>query len=96
MAQWNPSDGSEPVLSCAILTTAASGHMTHVHDRMPVVLSGNAQTAWLDRGVEDSAAALDIAKACNAPEALEYHPVSTLVNNTRQDSEELIRRDDLR
>ena len=92
MAQWKPPDGGEPLVSCAVLTTSAAGHMTDVHTRMPVVLSSDAQTAWLNRELEDGNEALKIPSASSAPDELEYYPVSTLVNNARAESEELIRR----
>ena len=70
MAQWKPPDGGEPLVSCAVLTTSAAGHMTDVHTRMPVVLSADAQTAWLNRELEDGDEALKIASASSAPEEL--------------------------
>lgn len=51
--------GARPHFStCVILTMAASDHVAHVHDRMPVVLAPQAWMTWLDPGLTDGTAAL--------------------------------------
>jgi putative SOS response-associated peptidase YedK len=44
---WQGPDGSQ-LRSCTILTTAANAAVATLHDRMPVILSPNAETPWLD------------------------------------------------
>ncbi|HEX6618977.1 MAG TPA: SOS response-associated peptidase, partial [Solirubrobacteraceae bacterium] len=51
-SSWRPADGVEPLRSVAIVTTAASEQLAHVHDRMPVMLAPEAEDAWLDRATE--------------------------------------------
>jgi putative SOS response-associated peptidase YedK len=40
-------DGSE-LLTCALLTTAANADMADIHDRLPVIISPDHYTLWLD------------------------------------------------
>lgn len=46
--RWQPPAGAAPVLSFAVLTRAAAGPITAVHDRMPVLLSPSDAARWLD------------------------------------------------
>lgn len=47
---WSLRERTEgsPLLSCAVLTRAATGHIASIHDRMPVVLAPEQHAAWLD------------------------------------------------
>jgi len=49
-ASWRPrtEEPVEPLRSCAIVTTAATGPVRALHDRMPVILAPDAESAWLD------------------------------------------------
>ena len=55
---WRARKDAEPMATCTIMTTSASPEVERVHDRMPVVLAPEAWRAWLDPGMQDSAAAL--------------------------------------
>jgi putative SOS response-associated peptidase YedK len=44
---WNAPDGSL-LLSCAIITTSPNPLVASIHDRMPVILSEDAYSLWLD------------------------------------------------
>ncbi len=44
--------GPESTLTCSILTTAALGDLTRVHDRMPLILPRDRWPAWLAGGGE--------------------------------------------
>ena len=90
MSLWSPAGGGEPLLSCSILTTSASGHLSAVHDRMPVTLPDETHAAWLDRELKDGAKAADLIQLRVPVGELEHYPVSTLVNNGRADGPELI------
>ena len=81
---------AEPQLTCALLTTAASGSLTEVHDRMPVVLPDDAHDRWLDRNLKDPAQASALARESQHPDAFTHYPVRRLVNSTRNDGPELI------
>ena len=41
------------VRSCAIVTTEASGVLRPIHDRMPALLSRDAESLWLDDDLRD-------------------------------------------
>jgi len=52
-ATWlDPADG-QWVRSCAIVTTASTGTISTLHDRMPVALPPEVWDAWLDRDLKD-------------------------------------------
>jgi putative SOS response-associated peptidase YedK len=56
--------GDSPLFltTCVILTMDASPAVARVHDRMPVVLAPEAWADWLDPGLTDGAAALELAR----------------------------------
>jgi len=79
--------GSDPVLSCALLSTKAAGPIASIHHRMPVVLAPDQQTAWL----QADTSANDVQQLiAHARKDLEGHPVSTRVNSVRNDSPDLL------
>jgi putative SOS response-associated peptidase YedK len=49
---WRPEAG-EPLSTCTIVTTASNALVVPVHDRLPVILSGEKIALWLDRSVRD-------------------------------------------
>ena len=79
--------GSAPVASCALLTRKAAPGLSAIHPRMPVVLRPERQAAWLD-----PAATADGIQAllAGAREDVSCHPVSTRVNDARNDFPELM------
>lgn len=48
-SRWAGTDG-EAVETCAILTTAPSGLVRPIHDRMPAILDADGANAWLEPG----------------------------------------------
>lgn len=85
---------SPPVVSAAVLTTEALGQLADIHDRMPLLMTPDRWAAWLDPDSEDSE---DIAELLAAPpldlvESLELRPVSSKVNNVRNNGPELLAR----
>ncbi len=56
---WNTPAG-EPLSTCTIVTTASNALVASVHDRMPVILSGERMGLWLDPSVRDPAALLPL------------------------------------
>ncbi|HQR45098.1 MAG TPA: SOS response-associated peptidase [Thermoanaerobaculia bacterium] len=84
--RWKTPEGGE-LLSFTILTTAASASVSPIHDRMPVILPPAAEATWLDPGQSEGAL-----KALLVPFAgeLEAVPLSTAVNNPRNDGPELL------
>jgi putative SOS response-associated peptidase YedK len=89
-AWWKQPDGSW-LLSTTILTTAASGALADIHERMPVVVSPEMRDAWLDPG-EDGEAALEavVAEAASVAEALAMHEVDRRVGSVREEGASLI------
>ena len=91
-ATWRDRDGGPdaPWLhSLTVITTSANATMSSVHDRMPVVLPEERWGEWLDPDNQD----LDSLKALLVPAAddlLTMHPVSTSVNNVRNNGVELL------
>lgn len=70
--------------TCSMLTTKAKGVVASLHDRMPVIVSLNRLDMYLD-GTRDEARALCVSNDVD----LVAQPVSTLVNNVRNDGPEL-------
>ena len=79
----------DELLSCTILTTSPNDLMAILHDRMPVILSPADYDRGLDPGVTDPDEVQDLLR----PYAGEMHarPVSSAVNNARNDGPELVR-----
>jgi len=67
-----------------IITTAANDLCRHVHDRMPVILQSQDYDQWLDPKFHRTEALLPLLCSCPA-ELMTCYPVSTLVNNSRND-----------
>ncbi|HET7486468.1 MAG TPA: SOS response-associated peptidase [Acidimicrobiales bacterium] len=85
-------DGApEPLRTCTVLTCAPNATVALLHDRMPVLLSGEAVEAWLDPGVDDVGFLASLLGPCD-DDLLELVPVSTAVNSVRNDGPELIER----
>lgn len=86
---WHDPDGGDaPHYSCAILTTAARGEMATIHQRQPVMLPERMWRTWLTAGPQE-APHLQATVAELSPPALVARPVSTRVNNVRNDGPEL-------
>src|SRR5690625_4077437 len=84
---WRPDRDAEPLRSVTIITTDAVGDLAGIHDRMPLLLPESRWDAWLDPD-----APVDTALLANPPELppIALREVSTLVNNVRNNSPELI------
>jgi putative SOS response-associated peptidase YedK len=87
-----PVDAHDPTAwlhSCTVITTAANGTMSPVHDRMPVLLPADAWAEWLDPTNNDMASLQRL--LVPAPnDVLTMHVVSTAVNNVRNKGAELM------
>ncbi len=86
---WQPAEN--PAVheqTFTILTTTPNATASPIHDRMPVVLSADGATRWLDEATTpEQLAALCVPLA---DEALERHRVSQVVNSARNDSPECV------
>lgn len=87
MSRWTKPDG-EMALSCSVLTKAAAPSLAEVHDRMPVVLRPDQYEQWTDPAQIDAA---EVARMiADAQTDFVHYPVSTRVNNARNESVELV------
>lgn len=68
--------------TCAIITTAAEGVISTIHDRMPVSLVPEVWDAWLDRDLTDPEEAFALIKPID-PESIMEHVVSRQVNSVK-------------
>lgn len=75
--------------TCTVITTSASDAIGEIHDRQPMFVEPAAWSTWLDPEQKDPAALTDL--LVPSPGAgLEAYPVSTAVNNHRNNGPELI------
>ncbi|MDX9921764.1 MAG: SOS response-associated peptidase [Syntrophales bacterium] len=82
-----PSDGGT-LPACVIVTTAANDLILPIHDRMPVILSGDQIDLWLEPSSTEPA--LLTLMAPRSPEGMDAWEVSTLVNSPAHDGPECI------
>lgn len=86
---WKPAEGN-PLETCTIITTEPNEILAPIHNRMPVILAPVSYDQWLD-----PATPADPLKALLRPcPGDEFHafPVSTLVNNPRNNAPQLLDR----
>ncbi len=86
---WRPEGSEDELHSCTIITGEPNDKMAELHDRMPVMLPPDAWDTWLDREQDD----VDLLGKLLVPapsSLITFHPVSTDVNNVRNDGEHLI------
>ena len=80
---WQGAEGP-PLESCTLLTTDPNARAREVHDRMPVILTGDAINLWLDHLQKDLKPLAELLKP--APDKLlTTMPVSTLVNSPKNE-----------
>jgi putative SOS response-associated peptidase YedK len=72
--------------TCAIVTTTATDRLADLHDRMPVMLDEDLESAWLAPRTS-SLAALDLLRPFEDTAAV---PVGTAVNDARYDGPECL------
>jgi putative SOS response-associated peptidase YedK len=85
---WRDPDG-EWVWTCTVITTAATDEVGRIHDRMPMIVEPKLWAAWLDPAVTDT----DEVRRLLAPAmagSMEAYPVSTAVNNVRNNGPSLV------
>lgn len=89
-AVWRgPDREQDPLRSATVITTDANQLLSDVHDRMPVIVPETAWDTWLDRDNDDIEALRRM--LVPAPDdLLTLTPVSTEVNNVRNNGPELV------
>jgi putative SOS response-associated peptidase YedK len=80
---WRPETGP-PLLTCAILTTAANDLVKPIHDRMPVILEERHFGTWIDRDVQEPAELAPMLRPFPG-ERMRAYPVNPWVNDARHD-----------
>ena len=86
--QRNAPEGTA-LRTCTIITTSANNTVGRVHDRMPVILTRDAESLWLDDTVRDT----DRLRALLKPypdDAMESFAVSRCVNSVKNEGVELL------
>jgi putative SOS response-associated peptidase YedK len=82
---WDAWQGPEgTVESCAIITTAPNALVRPIHDRMPVILTGDAIGRWIATPAKDVNDLRELLAPC-PPEAMDAYPVSRHVNSPAND-----------
>jgi putative SOS response-associated peptidase YedK len=73
--------------TCTVITTSAEDDLGRIHDRMPMLVERERWEAWLDPESGHDTRELLVPAA---PGRLEAYPVSTAVNNVRNNGPELL------
>ncbi|MFC4905909.1 SOS response-associated peptidase [Actinomadura gamaensis] len=79
----------EWVWTCTVITTDAPDDLGRIHDRMPMIVTPDRWDAWLDPALT----AADEVRGLLTPAmagTMDAHPVSTAVNNVRNNGAQLI------
>uniref|UniRef100_A0A672SYJ4 Abasic site processing protein HMCES n=2 Tax=Sinocyclocheilus grahami TaxID=75366 RepID=A0A672SYJ4_SINGR len=87
---WTPPCGGETLYTYTVITVDSSPNLQsiHDHDRMPAVLDREDEVRWwLDFGEVKS---LEAMKLLQPKSSLTFHPISSLVNNSRNNSPECL------
>ncbi len=85
---WKSPEG-ETVKSCTIVTTKPNEFMEPIHNRMPVILSGETEALWLDPMTEEAEALQPLIQGAPA-ELMESCIVSSLVNSPKNNTPECV------
>ena len=75
----------DAIETCTILTTDANELMRVIHDRMPVVIPPESFDIWLDPEIHELGRLSRFLRPFH-PDEMTAYPVSTIVNNVRNDS----------
>jgi putative SOS response-associated peptidase YedK len=86
----NAAEGADPWLwTCTVLTTSAPDDLGQIHDRMPLLVEKDRYAEWLDPTRDDTDELTSLLVPA-APGRLSAYPVSTEVNNVRNNSPRLV------
>jgi putative SOS response-associated peptidase YedK len=82
-------DKDDCVYTCTIITTVPNDLMKPLHSRMPVILDEEQEKIWLDSHITDPAYLKTLLNPYSN-HSMDAFPVSTMVNNPKNDSIENI------
>ena len=85
---WKSQTG-DIINSCSIITTTPNDLMVPIHNRMPVILSRDAEQVWLDQSIMDSSFLKSLLTPYHADPMMAYE-VSTLVNSPKNNGPECL------
>lgn len=85
--------GEQRLVTCTVVTTASTGPLADLHERMPLVLPGERWSSWLDPDLSDPSELL--APADDLLAGLELRPIGPAVGNVDNNGPELLRRVDI-
>lgn len=83
---WRSPEG-DPVRSCTLITCQANELVSSVHERMPVMLTGDTCWEWLQRTRPDEL--MELLRPFPADQMVAY-PISRLVNDPSLDAPEIL------
>lgn len=86
--EWVDKSSGEVLKTFTIITTQANELVKSIHERMPVILTPEAEELWLDEN-ESKESLLDLLRPYD-PDAMKAYPVSELVNSPSNNSPELL------
>ncbi len=86
--RWEKGENG-PLKTCAMLTTGPNAVMEPIHHRMPVILQPQNYDTWLNPSIQDPQLLSSLLHPYPSEE-LEAFPVSTMVNNPRNDQAECL------
>nr|KAF6358325.1 5-hydroxymethylcytosine binding, ES cell specific [Pipistrellus kuhlii] len=90
---WKPPQGGDCLYSYTIITVDSCKGLNDIHHRMPAILDGEeAVSKWLDFGEVSTQEAL---KLIHPTDNIAFHPVSPVVNNSRNNTPECVAAVDL-
>ena len=84
----DPDDPEAWLTSFTIITTDAEPGLDRIHDRQPLVLERSDWAAWLDPETDEETVRRLL--AFEEPGRFDAYPISTEVNNTRNNGAELL------
>jgi putative SOS response-associated peptidase YedK len=88
---WETWHGEEePVETCAILTTDANDLTKEVHNRMPVMLTGDEALAWIDPKIDDMEKLKGLLQPFSS-DKMTFYAVDPMVGNVRNNSPDCIK-----
>ena len=85
---WRSPEG-QPVQSCTIITTIPNTVMEPIHNRMPVILTREAEAEWLDHDESDTGSLRELLVPY-PPDDMEVYEISALVNSPKNDVPDII------
>ncbi|MEO8004280.1 MAG: SOS response-associated peptidase [Betaproteobacteria bacterium] len=93
LATWKAPDQDVPQLTCALLSQDSVGPAAEVHERMPIVLTREMESVWLDPKNVDAAEVVSTVRKASVID-LAHYAVSTRVNASKVDEPSLIEKQD--